>query len=252
MTVVVFDRTGDLDWLSSLGTEVKIVLYTNRAVPVSASVRIAPTLSSVSATFLTHIVTHYETFEGPLLFADRFIPNPLILLKERVSGVRELGSKDLLFDDEGLPHLLGSPLSKKGIKVGTIYKELFREDAPPLFYCRASSSFRVESETLRLRSKEFFKRAAEIALEIDDLEAGTALSDFVFERLWHQIFRPISNLSNDEILPGMNTPLPHQRVMLLGPYIEGFLKSRMREDKRWGYRLLTKANEALLETGIYE
>ena len=247
MEIVIHHRGEGLEWFSTVSPATKRFIYSDVAQSTGDD-GTSPPAGGLCSTYLTHIIKEYDNLSGPLVFTAGTPTKGLLGVLDSlqgISGFKEFGARELFFDDEGLPHFLGTPLLKKGCTIGGIYRELFSAEPPQIFYCRNGSSFVVEASIVRSHPVDFYEKCLELASELDAVEPGVAYGDLVFGRLWHQIFRTPTTNTKSEILPGMNSPLALERLMLLGPYVEAYLKARMREDKTWGYRILNKANEAL-------
>jgi len=71
--------------------------------------------------------------------------------------------------------------AKETLDLKTLYEALFEKSAPPLYHFYPGAQFIVSKKLVLLRPREFYIKALELSLEIENAAHG-------FERIWDQVF----------------------------------------------------------------
>ena len=192
----------DLRWLKRVPATIGIRIYNKGAAdPLPTTLKDRKNVSLIplpnvgleAHTYLTHLVTRYDSLAPVTLFCQGHPFDHAPDLHERLGALAtgvETPDPFLWYGfledtDDQFGHRLFIPWSKnperRELATGRLYEELFGEPSPELFHFRCGAQFAVTREGVRRRPAAFYQRALELSVSFP-------LAVHSLERMWDRFF----------------------------------------------------------------
>lgn len=196
--LVVARYQEDLRWTRRVPREVRVTLYDKggsedwSGMPWLARSSLE-NVGRESHSYLHHVVTHYHELAPITVFVQGFpfdhahdlhkVLRSLAEGSDRVEGFRWLGF--IIDSDDPRGRRLHVPWSKnpegRELDLGSFYRILFRQEAPPWTHFFPGGQFAVSREQILSRPLRDYQRALEMAVHFPD-------AAYCFERTWDRVF----------------------------------------------------------------
>lgn len=165
-----------------------------------------PNIGREAHTYLHHILENYDRLAELTVFLQGNPFEHAPDLYETLYGLDDnVGFRDL--SDAVLAETADGNPFQPGLKLARGYRELFEEDPPEFFLCRASACFAVHREVIQSRPRAFYERLMRSVL---DNHRGA----WWIERHWHRVFQSASQTAG--IVTAADTGVFEElRLMLL-------------------------------------
>lgn len=178
----------NLDWVAGI-EDWKISVYDKSETEIGNSRQDSPERMTVTPlpnvgreahTYLSHIITRYETLADVTVFVQGNPHDHVQNLDRQLHqfpkdpGFRELGHTPVVDDSIGIP-------SHPGLDIAGLYQSFFETKPPSYYPFHAGANFAVTRAVIRQRPREFYQRALTAVL-------SSKQGPWEIERLWPMIF----------------------------------------------------------------
>jgi hypothetical protein len=173
-TLIVAQYNENVDWISNIDLDIVVI---KKGVDMD-------NVGREPSSFLYFIVNNYDTLDGYYYFVQGnpfdHCPNLYDMLKAEpdTKEYTPLGNVSKTDDQSGSPN-------HKGLAVGKHYTDVTGEESLATFTFTRGGQFRIHSDVIKKRPKEFYEKAMTYCNEVEG-------APWSFERMWSLIFKEVT------------------------------------------------------------